>query len=250
VWPVGVTRARAGQELSAAASPADLTAGLAGDPADSGTAPVEADAQVEDPAGFVKDQDGDRQTDTLAVPLVGLEAEAALIRTYEPLLVPGLFQTEDYARAVIAALRPDLNADQMERWVELRMARQAHFRKDPPELRTVVDEAALRRPVGGRRAMNQQLRQLVDVCTLPTVRLQVLPYEAGEHAGMTGGFTIFSFDEPMVLDTVYLEQTKDDLYLETPPEVQPYVRAFDSLSAAAYSPDASLDFLLLLTKEV
>jgi len=189
-------------------------------------------------------------SDTLVVPLVGLEAEAASIRTYEPLLVPGLFQIEDYARAVIRALRPDLDPDRMERWVELRMARQTHFKKDPPQVNAVVDEAVLRRPVGGRNAMGQQLHHLLDVCALPTVRLQVLPYEAGEHAGMTGGFTIFSFHESVIPDTVYLERTKDDLYVESLQEVQPYSQAFDSLRAAALSRDASIEFLALLAKEV
>jgi len=189
-------------------------------------------------------------SDTLVVPLVGLEAEAASIRTYEPLLVPGLFQIEDYARAVIRALRPDLDPDRMERWVELRMARQTHFKKDPPQVNAVVDEAVLRRPVGGRNAMGQQLHHLLDVCALPTVRLQVLPYEAGEHAGMTGGFTIFSFHESVIPDTVYLERTKDDLYVESLQEVQPYSQAFDSLRAAALSTDASIEFLALLAKEV
>jgi transcriptional regulator with XRE-family HTH domain len=189
-------------------------------------------------------------SDTLVVPLVGLEAEAASIRTYEPLLVPGLFQTEAYARAVIGVLRPDLGPDRIDHWVELRMARQSHFKNDPPQLSAVLDEAALRRPVGGRRVMGQQLHHLVEVLELPTVHLQVLPYEAGEHAGMTGGFTIFSFHESAIPDTLYIEQTKDDLYSENAQEVQRYVQAFASLRAVSLTPDASLEFLALLSKEV
>jgi transcriptional regulator with XRE-family HTH domain len=189
-------------------------------------------------------------SDTLVVPLIGLEAEAGSIRTYEPLLVPGLFQTEEYARAVIGAIRPDLHVDRIEHWVELRMARQTHFKKDPPELSAVLDEAVLRRAVGGRRVMSQQLHHLMGVCELPTINLQVLPFGAGEHAGMTGAFTIFSFDEPAVPDTVYIEQPKDDMYLESTEEVQRYARAFDSLRAMALEPDASSDLLLRLSKEL
>jgi transcriptional regulator with XRE-family HTH domain len=188
-------------------------------------------------------------SDTMVVPLIGLEAEAASIRTYEPLLVPGLFQTEEYARAVTSAVRPDLPPDRIEHWVELRMGRQSRLKKDPPKLWAVLDEAALRRPVGGRSVMGRQLHHLMDVCARPTIHLQVLPFETGEHAGMTGAFTIFSFGEPGVPDTVYLEQTKDDLYLESAEEVQRYARAFDTLRAMALQPDASSDLLALLSKE-
>jgi Domain of unknown function (DUF5753) len=129
------------------------------------------------------------------------------------------------------------------------MARQSHLKKDPPELWAVLDEAVLRRPVGGRSVMGPQLQHLMEVSALPTIHLQVLPFETGQHAGMTGAFTIFSFREPAVPDTVYLEQTKDDLYLESPEEVQRYARAFDTLSAMAFQPDASYDFLALLSKD-
>jgi transcriptional regulator with XRE-family HTH domain len=188
--------------------------------------------------------------DTLVVPLVGLEAAAATIRTYEVACVPGLLQTPDYARAVIHAGRPDLHPKQVERWVELRMARQALLAQDdPPELVALLDESLLRRPVGGRAVMRDQLRHLAKAVALPAVTLQVLPFAVGEHAGMSGPFTIFGFPEPADPDVVYLEHAKSDLYLESLGEIQRYALAFERLRVAALTPDESAAFLLTLADE-
>ena len=173
-------------------------------------------------------------SDTLVVPLVGLETAASTIRSYEVLCVPGLLQTGDYARAVIHATRPDLPAGQVERWVELRMARQDLLaRGDPPQLCALLDESVVRRPVGGRPMMRDQLRHLVEVAALPAVQLHVLPFSAGEHAAMSGAFTIFSSPDPTDPDVVYLEHTRGDVYLESAEEVRRYAQAFDRLRAAA-----------------
>ena len=180
-------------------------------------------------------------SDTLIVPLVGMEAAAASIRIYETLLVPGLFQTREYADTVIRTVRPDLRPEEVERWVEFRLARQSLLARDPPPaLSAVLDEAMLRRPVGGPAVMRDQLHHLARVATLPTVTLQVLAFSAGHHPGMSGAFTIFSFPEPADPDVVYLEHTKSDLYLESEEEIRRYAAAFDQLRTMALAPEDSI----------
>jgi transcriptional regulator with XRE-family HTH domain len=190
-------------------------------------------------------------SDTLIVPLVGMEAAASSIRVYETLLVPGLFQTRQYAGTVIRTVRPDLRPEEVERWVEFRMARQSLLARDlPPALSAVLDEALLRRPVGGPTAMGEQLHHLARVAALPTVTLQVLPFAAGHHAGMSGAFTIFSFPELDDPDVVYLEHTKSDLYLESEEEVRRYASAFDQLRAMALPPDDSVALVVALARSL
>jgi transcriptional regulator with XRE-family HTH domain len=190
-------------------------------------------------------------SDTLIVPLVGMEAAASSIRVYETLLVPGLFQTRQYAGTVIRTVRPDLRPEEVERWVEFRMARQSLLARDlPPALSAVLDEALLRRPVGGPAAMGEQLHHLARVAALPTVTLQVLPFAAGHHAGMSGAFTIFSFPELDDPDVVYLEHTKSDLYLESEEEVRRYASAFDQLRAMALPPDDSVALVVALARSL
>lgn len=184
-------------------------------------------------------------SDTPVVPLVGLEAAAATIRIYEVLVVPGVFQTEGYAQAVIRTMRPDLPPGQLSRWVELRMARGRSLfnRPDPPAVTAVVDEGVLRRPVGGRDVMRGQLRQLAAMAAHPAVTLHVLPFSAGEHAAMSGPFTLFGFADPVDRDVIYLEHTTSDLYLEDAGEVRRYARAFDRLRRLALSPEDSVDLV-------
>ena len=182
---------------------------------------------------------------------IGFEAAAASIRTYEVLSVPGLLQTAAYAQAVIHAARPDLGIDELERWTELRMARQSRFaQEDPPTLWAVLDEALLRRPVGGREAMREQLNRLADAATWSNVTLQVMPFAAGEHAGMSGAFTIFRFPESADPDVVYLENATSDLYLERSEEIHWYTRTFEQLCAAALDGEESITHLKLLAKEL
>lgn len=182
--------------------------------------------------------------------LVGLEAAAVSIRTYETQLVPGLLQTAEYARAVIRALSSEVDPEQTERRVELRIARRALLtQEDPPALWAILDEAALRRPVGRPATMREQLDYLREAAMLPKVTLQVLPFSAGEHAGMTGAFTILGFSEPTDPDVVYLEQTTSDLYLENIEDIQWYKQAFDHLRTEAMEPDDSVAFLGSLAKK-
>jgi transcriptional regulator with XRE-family HTH domain len=176
---------------------------------------------------------------------VAMEAAAVRIRTYEALLVPGLLQTPAYARAAIHALHPALRPSEVDRWVELRQVRQARLaRDDPPVFSTIVDEAVLGRPIGGRSVMREQLRRLVDDGTRSAVTLQVLPFEAGEHAAMYGPFTILGFQNPDQPDVVYLENLARELCLERAEELLRYSEAFDHLQALALDPDASIAFLI------
>jgi transcriptional regulator with XRE-family HTH domain len=183
--------------------------------------------------------------------LIGFEAEATSIRAYEAMLVPGLLQTPDYARAVIRALRPELRAEEVERRVEVRTARQRDLTGgDPPTLWAIVDESALRRPVGGKEVMGAQIARLIETGTWLTVTLQVLRFDAAEHAGMDGAFTIYEFSEPTDPAVVYLENATSDLYLETPEELRRYALLFDHLRAAALKPHDSSAFLEDLAAEL
>jgi transcriptional regulator with XRE-family HTH domain len=162
---------------------------------------------------------------------LGLEPTAALIRTYEVQFVPGLLQTESYARAVVRLGHPHATVEEVEKRVRLRLERQQILnRPDPPRLWAVVDEAALRRAVGGFTVMRDQLEALIGVVTkLRHVRLQVLPLEKGGHAAMGGSFTILRFAHHAMPDVVYLEQLTSALYLERPDDVDSYFDAVTQL---------------------
>jgi len=182
--------------------------------------------------------------DTFVVPLVGLEVAADQILAYEAMVVHGLLQTEDYARAQIRAHSPDISADRVQRRVEFRMERQNLLTQNaPPKLEVILEECSLRRPVGGRTVMRAQLQRLTEVATLPAVTLQVLPLGLGEHAAMSGAFTIYRFAERTDPDVVYLEHATSDLYVESSEQVERYSSAFDRLRAAAMDPDESASFL-------
>jgi transcriptional regulator with XRE-family HTH domain len=173
--------------------------------------------------------------------VAGFEAEAASIWQYAALLVPGLLQTEAYARVVLEAIRLDAKPDDIERRMELRMARQALLTgQRTPAYLVVLDEAVLRRAVGGREVMGEQLDRLIDAATLPSVTLQVLPFAAGAHAGMDGEFTIFHYREPADPDVVFIENTGGDAYIEEPNVTQRYGWIFDHLRSAALDPAASV----------
>lgn len=189
-------------------------------------------------------------SDTPVVPLVGLETAASEIRQYDTMVVPGLLQTSDYALSIISETRPDLSPVQKERWVDLRMARkQLLSQVDPPEISVVLEEYVLRRPVGGRAVMREQLHYLASA-VLPTVTVQVLPPAVGEHPAMSGAFTIYSFAESDDPDVVYLEHIIGDVYLQSPDGVQRYAEAFERLRSAALSPEDSAAFLAAAEREM
>jgi transcriptional regulator with XRE-family HTH domain len=171
---------------------------------------------------------------------VGLEAAATSIDVYMSLIVPALLQTPDYARAVIAAVRPDLPASELDRRVELRLRRQELLDQErPPVIRVLLDDALLRRPVGGPRVMAAQRRRLLADAGRPAITIQVLEVAAGAHAGMDGPFTIFGFQAPAERDVVALDSAADALYLEGPEDVARYRRVFELLLPTARSPGDS-----------
>jgi transcriptional regulator with XRE-family HTH domain len=179
---------------------------------------------------------------------VDLESAATLIRSYEGQLVPGLLQTEDYMRAVIRGAHvgqaPEETQREVERRVRLRLTRQTLLsRPDAPVLWAVVDEAALRRPVGGTEVMRAQLERLIDATKLPNVTLQVLPFGAGAHPAMVGAFSILRFPDQELPDAVYLEHLTSALYLNKREEVDRYLHVMDNISTRAASPDETVDIL-------
>lgn len=181
---------------------------------------------------------------------VGLEQAARSIRTYEQQVLPGLLQTEDYARAMIRAARPDITLDEVDRRVRVRLNRQSLLVQDDPiDLWAVLDEAVLSRPVGGDKVMRAQLERLLDATDLPNVTVQVLPFEAGAHAGMDGTFAILDFPEPGDPDIVFVENATGGLFLEKSDELRKYIFIFDHIRAAALRPDESVAMIAKLTKE-
>jgi transcriptional regulator with XRE-family HTH domain len=181
---------------------------------------------------------------------VGLEEAAARIRTYESHLVPGLLQTEDYARALIGG-QSTMRPTEVESRVRLRMDRQRLLtRTDPPRLWAVVDEAALRRQVGGPDVMREQLEHLVAVTKLPNVTLQVMPFHFGGHAAEGQPFVILRFAEPDLPDVVYIEQLTSALYLERREDVDHYAGVMDRLAVQAEEPDSSADFINGILTEI
>ncbi|MGC3002746.1 helix-turn-helix domain-containing protein [Streptomyces sp. G35A] len=175
---------------------------------------------------------------------ISLESQASAMRTLETTVVPGLLQTPEYARAVTAAALEGASEERLDALVEVRLARQHVLRADPPlELSAVLDEAVLRREVGGPGVMSRQLERLVEAARLPRVRLQVLPFSAGAHIGVTGPFVIFSFSRTSDLDVVVLDHLTSSHYLERKEDLRAYSEAFDALSNHALSPEDSLDFI-------
>lgn len=185
---------------------------------------------------------------------VGLEAAASSIRTYEASVVPGLLQTEDYARAVLeGGLGPPSEVDGL---LKLRLARQEILRSDdPPRLWAILDEAVLRRNVGGADVMRAQLGHLVEAAGRWNVTLQVHPFAAGAKAGTPGPFVLLGFpdsssgEEPGDPDIVYLDHLTGSLYLEKPADIRQYAFAFNSLQAAALTPDDSVAMITTIAAE-
>ena len=175
---------------------------------------------------------------------LGLESAAAVIRSLEAQFVPGLFQTEDYARAVTRLGHKTAPAKEIERRVGLRVKRQELLtRPQPPRIWAVMDEAVLRRPIGGTAVMRAQLRRLVEAARLPGVRLQVVPFARGGHAGASGSFSILRFEERDLPDVVYTEQLTSAVYLDQRRDVEHYLEVADQLSGAALTPADTIGFI-------
>ncbi|MEU5422609.1 helix-turn-helix transcriptional regulator [Streptomyces sp. NPDC001407] len=176
---------------------------------------------------------------------IGLETDAASLRVYEASLVPGLLQTPNYASAVTEGSWPEATAADIERRVQVRMRRQERITDpdNPLRLWAVIDESALRRIVGSRAIMQEQMRKLVEFSMEPHITVQVLPYDVGAHPGMYGKFCILEFNDPQDASTVYLEGITSDLYLEKPNDVQTYSVMYEHLRMQALNAEHSRQFI-------
>ncbi|KAA2254929.1 helix-turn-helix domain-containing protein [Solihabitans fulvus] len=182
---------------------------------------------------------------------VGLEQGAAQIRTYEGQFVPGLLQTRDYTEAVLRRSTAERADSEIERLVQLRMARQDALVREPDPLRfwVVLDEAVLRRVVGSPSVMRSQLRHLVDAVRHPKITVQVLPFAHGAHPGMTGSFSILGFQWPADPGVAFVEYRSGALYLEQSHEIEAHTVAFEHLCALALTPDDSVTMVENVAEE-
>jgi transcriptional regulator with XRE-family HTH domain len=174
---------------------------------------------------------------------VGLEQAATIIRSYEAQYMPGLLQTEAYAHAVIA-LGQAVRADEVTQRVELRIHRQQLLSMpQPPDYWALIDEAALRRNLGGRRVMRDQLDHILEASTRPNITVQVVPFDRSDAAAVGGPFTLLRFAEPDLPDIVYLEQLNSALYLNRSVDVEIYLKIVDRLAAGALTPHWSTELI-------
>lgn len=181
---------------------------------------------------------------------VGLEEAAARIRTYEVQFVPGLLQTKEYARAVVTAGSAGIGAEEIARRVDLRLERQRMFdRPDGPVFWAVIDEAALRRPIGGAEVMRAQLEHLIELMRQPNITIQVMPFSFGGHSAEGGAFTVLRFPDQDLPDVVYVEQLASALYLDKREDVDRYTEVMERLCAVSTTPDETIELLRVIAEE-
>lgn len=180
------------------------------------------------------------------------EAAAVITRNFEPLLIPGLLQTEEYARAVISQFYERPTAERVDSLMELRMKRQELLdRADPPLLFFILDEAVIRRLVGGKAVMRRQVRQLAEMASRPNVTVEVVPFSVGVHAGMNGSFVVLEFPDAEDDDVLYLESTQGELIKpDLPEEILAYRETFEQLRELALGPGDSVTYLNKVADEM
>jgi transcriptional regulator with XRE-family HTH domain len=182
---------------------------------------------------------------------LGLEMAASVIRTFELQFVHGLFQTEEYARAVTLLGHTAAPDDEIDRRVSLRLKRQDLLAgPNPPQVWSVLDEGALRRPVGGPKVMRAQLNHLTEMARLRHVTIQVVPFDRGGHAAAGGSFTVLRFSEQEVPDVVYLEHLTSALYLDKRDDVDHYMEVMNHLSTEALTPVQSARFITDMSQDM
>ena len=181
---------------------------------------------------------------------VGLEESAALIRTYELQFVPGLLQSEGYARAVIRLGNAGAAEQEIDQRVELRLQRQERLTgPDAPRLWAVLDEGALRRPIGGPEVMRGQFEHLIEMSKLPNVTIQIMPFRFGGHAAEGGAFSILRFPEQDLPDVVYVENLTGAMYLDKRDDVDTYLQAMERLCVDSATPERTVELLGDLLRE-
>jgi transcriptional regulator with XRE-family HTH domain len=182
---------------------------------------------------------------------IGLETDAASLRVYEPQVVPGLLQTQSYAEALIAGALPESSQAEIDKRVGVRLRRQGRVNDEEQPLRlwAVIDEAALRRVIGGARLMREQLEHLLEIAQLPHVTIQVLPFTMGAHPGINGQYAILEFPDTADSSVVYIEGVTSDLYLEKANDVHKYTVMYEHLRAQALNVEQSRAFVEDIAKE-
>ncbi len=181
---------------------------------------------------------------------VGREEAAARIRTYEVQFVPGLLQTKEYARAVVTAGSAGIAAEEIARRVDLRLERQRMLdRPDGPIFWAVIDEAALRRPIGGAEVMRAQLEHLIDLMRQSSITIQIMPFSFGGHSAEGGAFSILRFPDSDLPDVVYVEQLASALYLDKREDVDRYTEVMERLCAVSTTPDETIELLRTIADE-
>ncbi|WP_330339322.1 helix-turn-helix domain-containing protein [Streptomyces sp. NBC_00557] len=182
---------------------------------------------------------------------IGLETDAESLRVYEPQLVTGLLQTRAYAEALVQGALPETSTAEIEKRVQVRMRRQERITAETNPLRlwVVLDEAALRRVVGSKLVMREQLDHLIEMSQLPHVTVQVLPFEVGAHPGLNGQYAILEFADAADSSVVYLEGVTSDLYLEKAQDVQKYAVMYEHLRAQSLNVEQSRQFIAKVAKD-
>ncbi len=182
---------------------------------------------------------------------IGLETDAASLRVYDPQVVPGLLQTKSYAEALIAGALPEVTPTDIDKRVQVRLRRQERISapENPLRLWAVLDEAALRREVGSRHVMIEQLEHLIEMSRLPHVTVQCIPFSMGAHPGVSGQYAILEFPDAADSSVVYIEGVTSDLYLEKAQDVQKYSVMYEHLRAQALNADQSREFIAKVAKD-
>ncbi|TDD13527.1 helix-turn-helix domain-containing protein [Nonomuraea diastatica] len=181
---------------------------------------------------------------------VGLEEAAARIRTYEVQFVPGLLQTKEYTRAVVTAGAAGIGAEEIARRVDLRLERQRILDKpDGPIFWAVIDEAALRRPIGGAEVMRAQIEHLIELMRQQRITIQIMPFSFGGHSAEGGAFSILRFPDKDLPDVVYVEQLASALYLDKHEDVDRYTEVMERLCAVSTTPDETIELLRTIADE-
>ncbi|MQY15800.1 hypothetical protein SRB5_59910 [Streptomyces sp. RB5] len=182
---------------------------------------------------------------------LSIESDAARIAAYQPLLVPGLLQTESYARELIHQSGHAVPEDRMETYVSLRMARQEIFtREAAPQYLCIIDEAVLRRAVGGPEVMKPQLEKLLEINNPPELSVQVVPFSQGWHAGLDGPFSVYTYPDPLDLDVVGIDYLDGNLYVEDDAAVDKFRRAFEQLRTSALASKQSMHLISQAVRDI
>jgi transcriptional regulator with XRE-family HTH domain len=182
---------------------------------------------------------------------IGLETDAASLRVYDPQVVPGLLQTRTYAESLVSGALPEANPTDIDKRVQVRLRRQERISaaENPLRLWAVLDEAALRREVGNRQVMIEQLEHLIEMSQLPHVTVQLIPFTMGAHPGVSGQYAILEFPDAADSSVVYIEGVTSDLYLEKAQDVQKYSVMYEHLRAQALNADQSREFISSIAKD-